>query len=171
MITDEYVQTAYNQVLTEVLQILPLRDWAYEPSGLEWMEGETKYSLSTKEGKVFINKAFLGTTATTLLDYRLRHEFAHLAIDIGDYHNRVFKRVEKSFGVIEDNLSSEIAQIEKKLPYKYTILAHLANGEVQIYGGAQRKNKRYTEYPEKSPYTLLIKGVRIVRFEYQENPS
>jgi len=170
MITKEYIQAAYDRVLAEVSQIIPLQQWKHAPTGLGFTEEKTKYGWATHEGKVLINTIFIGTTATTKLDFVIRHEFSHLAIGLNNHHNRLFRRIEARFGVnIHQDLSEELAQIQSKIEFKYTVLAHLKNGEIHDFGGVHRKTKRYTHYPKNTGANLSIGGVRILRFEFKEN--
>lgn len=167
MITKEYIQEAYDRVLAEVTQILPLNQWKHQPMGLGFTDEKTKYGLATCDGLVLINTAFIGTTATTKLDFVLRHEFTHHAVGLSKHHNRVFRRIEERFGVDpQRDLTREIEQIQSRIDYKYTVLAHLENGEIRDLGGAHRKTKRYTEYPKNARYNMSIAGIRVHRFEF-----
>jgi predicted SprT family Zn-dependent metalloprotease len=169
MITKEYIQEVYDGVLAEVTQILPLNQWKHQPMGLGFTDKKTKYGLATSDGLVLINMALIGTTATTKLDFVLRHEFAHLAVGLSKRHNRIFQRLEERFGVDPyRDLTEEVEQIRSRIYYKYTVLAHLENGEILDLGGVHRKTKRYTEYPKNARYHMSIAGIRVNRFELME---
>jgi len=173
MITVKFVQSVYDDILADVVCVLPMIEWIHKPTALGYTDEKTKYGLATNEGMILINRLFIGTTATTKLDYTLRHEFAHLAIGLRESHNRAFKRLEERFGVdLNRDLSEDISKIQNKIAYKYTVLAHLENGEVRVIGGVHRKTRRYTEYPtNKSRFKLSVDGIRILSFEYRVNAA
>lgn len=172
MITEDYIKNAYHQVLKEVSEVLPVSKWQLAPAGIGFTTEKTKYGLATPEGMVLINRFFIGTTAYTKLDFTLRHELAHAAAGLHNHHNRRFRMMERAFGVDPDReLSDEIAQIQRRIDFKYTVFAHLENGRVHNLGGVHRKTKTYTEYPKDGRYTMSIEGVRVVRFEFQVNAA
>ena len=169
MITQELIQQLYQQILSEVQAIAPLHNWVIQPTSVEMLSHKSKYGQATKDGKIQISEFFLGTDAVEKLKNTLRHEFAHLCIGLSHHHNKVFRRVEKQFGVTEaGNDQQECQKILNKIPYKYTVFIHLMNGERVSLGGVHRKTKTYTEYDRnKQPYSH--KGVPILRFEFVEN--
>lgn len=172
MITEEYITNAYYRVLDEVSKVLPLAKWHMQPVGIGFTTEKTKYGMATPDGMVLINRVFIDSTAHTKLEFTLRHEFAHLAVGLHNHHNRRFQRMERVFGVDPAiDLSEEIAEIQSRIDFKYTVFAHLENGEVRNLGGVHRKTRTYTEYPKGDHYTMSIEGVRVVRFEFRDNAA
>ncbi|WP_045861603.1 SprT family zinc-dependent metalloprotease [Teredinibacter purpureus] len=166
-ITKEYISTRYETILLELADIIPIEKWSVPPKGLGYTTKKTAYGLATPDGDVLINELFLDTTATTKLDMVIRHEFSHMAIGLHHHHNKRFRRVESLFGVDHSiDIEEELKQINLKINFKYTLLAHLEDGAVIDIGGVHRKTKRYTEY--KRGY-MSIKGVAIDHFEFIEN--
>lgn len=172
MITEEYIADAYYRVLDEVSKVLTLAKWHMQPVGIGFTTEKTKYGMATPDGMVLINRVFIDSTAYTKLEFTLRHEFAHLAVGLHNHHNRRFQKMERVFGVDPAvDLSEEIAEIQSRIDFKYTVFAHLESGEVRNLGGVHRKTKKYSDYPNGSRYTMSIEGIRVLRFEYLVNTA
>ncbi|MFA0809323.1 YgjP-like metallopeptidase domain-containing protein [Microbulbifer epialgicus] len=172
MITEKHIVTTFHQVLKRVAEVVPLERWTLTPKGVDFTTEKTKYGLATPQGQVLINRAFIGTEAYTKLEFTLAHELAHLAVGLHHHHDRYFREMERAFGVdLERDLSDEISQVMRQIGFKYTLLAHLKNGDVFELGGVHRKSKAYTEYPKSGRYTKSIEGVGVIRFEYLANTT
>jgi hypothetical protein len=170
VITEQYIADAYQKILKEVSGILPLDRWCHQPMGVGLTSEKTKYGLATVEGQVLINRVFIGTSAFKKLDHVLRHEFSHLAVGLKEHHNKRFQRMAMVFGVDPTlDLTDELAQIQERIAFKYNVIAHMADGHKLDLGGVHRKTRTYTEYPRHSRDVALIKGVRVLRFEFIEN--
>lgn len=170
MITEQYITDTYQRILKEVSGILPINKWCHQPTGVGFTAEKTKYGLATPEGLVLINRVFIGTSAVNKLESTIRHEMAHLACGLEEHHNSRFRRMERVFGVDPDlDLSDELAQIQGKIDFKYTVIAHLENGIQRDLGGVHRKTRTYTEYPRHPRDVARIEGVKVLRFEFIEN--
>jgi predicted SprT family Zn-dependent metalloprotease len=170
VITEQYIADAYQKILNEVSGILPVDRWCHQPMGVGFTTEKTKYGLATVDGQVLINRVFIGTSAFMKLDHVLRHEFSHLAVGLKEHHNKRFQRMAMVFGVDPAlDLSDELAQIQERIDFKYTVIAHMADGHKLDLGGVHRKTRTYTEYPRHPRDVALIKGVRVLRFEFIEN--
>ncbi len=169
IITEQFIQSAYDRVLAEVSAIAPMSLWAHQPTGLAFATHKTKYGMASSSGAVLINRAFIGTTALNKLDHTLRHEFAHLIVGIKEHHNSNFRRLEARLNLGHElDLTQEEDEIKKAVNCKYTLIAHLINDTEVSLGGASRRTKRYTDYPAKGRLTNSINGVLVKHFEYRE---
>ena len=162
------IQSEYHQALAACDLLLPLTDWCHMPNGIELTRQKTKYGLARYDGMVFINHAFIGTTAINQLRKTLRHELAHLAAGLKHKHNHHFRKINRLFTADIKVSDQEHQILNDAIGFKWTLIAHCENGQQVTLGGAHRKSKRYTDYP--SPYCLMtIEGLKISRFEYIAN--
>jgi len=170
MITKEYIENLYAEVLRELSEKHPVELWKVEPSGLKFTDEKTKFGMARFDGVIFINTAFIGTEAKAKLNNTMRHEFAHLAAGLNNNHNKVFKRFARFFGCNPDiDLSEEIRQVIGKIDYKYMLVAHTSDGGRHEIGGAHRKSKKYANFGKalRERYSYEVNGLKVVRFVYE----
>ena len=169
-ITETLIHDCYQSVLGEVANIVPLEQWRVQPRKLGFSTHKSKYGQATPDGQVLINTIFVGTSSHTKLDQTMRHELAHLAVGLHHHHDKHFRRMERRFGVDPTlDLTQELDQLQDKITFKYTVIAHLMDGRVRELGGVHRKTKVYSQYPRDGKYTMSIDGVRVEWFEFLEN--
>lgn len=164
-LTEESIAEIYHQVLCEVSAILPVGSWAHKPAGLKWTSRKRAYGTALEDGTIEINRIFLDSHAREHIDIVFRHEFAHLAVGLSHGHGRLFRRLERRFGVVDRyGCKVDINELAQKQIFKYTLIAYLANGSC-FYTDVHRKSKRYLEYG-KNKRICRVKGVVVLRFEY-----
>ena len=163
------IKKIYQDIVAELIRLQARESWAIHPQSIRLTKHKTKYGMACHDGTVFVNQAFLSTSARQLLDATIRHELAHLCVGLDQGHNRVFKRKAKQFkSVFGNHLSSDIKEINQRIGYKYLILAHLENGETIEFKKAHRKSAKYLDYRPKFFRYLSIKGIKVIEFEYLE---
>jgi len=167
MICEDYIWGRYHQILIELKAKHPLDKWKHQPKTLGFTEHKTKLGMATNTGVVLVNKAFIGTDAKAKLDFTIRHEFAHLAAGLHHNHNKVFRGYESYFGAdTRIDYTSEIEQVQAKIGYKYTVFAHLENGERKEAGQVHKKTKKYSEYPRDGRLNMSFGNFRVLKFEF-----
>lgn len=150
--------------------IFPLSNWRIQPQELGYTNAKTAYGFATFEGRILVNKVFIGTQAYQQLDNTIRHELAHLAVGLEEQHNARFRRMEREFGVVKRAAEpSELEELRNALIPKYTLFARLTNGEIKNLGGAHRRHKKYTQYRKRRFQLLTVDGVIVDDFFYQMN--
>lgn len=171
MIDREFVLNLYETILNDVVRIRSLDQWSIEPVGVEFSAHKSKYGQATSVGKILVNERFLGTEAVEKLKNTIRHELAHCSVGFHNHHNETFKRAERLFGVTDEGeAEDEKNKIINNISYKYTVHAHLVNGNIVCCGGVHRKTKIYTEYDKmKKPMRDRASKVLIERFEFVVN--
>ena len=164
-ITLETIEATYSITVEEVIAQFDLSKWGHIPTGVELDTHKSNYGQATKDGKVLINPAFIGTTAINKLKETMVHELTHLLVGLNRHHNKVFKRVENALrkGLVVSE--EERNQVKLNNGYKLRLIAY---GQSHTYdcGGVFRRTKKYTEYSSNQHSSMAIKGDRIERFEY-----
>jgi len=169
MISKETIQSSYIDVLEEVNNIIPIDKWHVQPCGIDITTHKSKFGYARNDGMIFISKYFIGTNSSAKLSDTLKHEFAHLAVGLAQHHNFRFKRVASLFGVGAECLKHEINDIVKNINYKYTIYAHMVNGQVKEIGGASRKTKKYAQYRLTNKSSMSINSIKVTHFVFKQN--
>lgn len=78
--------------------------------------------------------------------------------------------MEMAFGADRTlDLSGDCEQIMNNIGYKYSVIAHLEDGNKYELGGVHKKTKKYTEYPRNGVLNMKVNGVRIYRFEFMDS--
>ncbi len=168
-ITQKDVERLFNDIKVDLFNQFPLNDWAIKPRYFHWTKHKTKYGMANHRGDVYINDAFVSTTAWQLLEATLRHEFAHLYIGLAAGHNARFRKTASLFKSSFKRVPvEEVKQLRDQIRYQYNLFAILANGESVLIKKAHRKHAKYTKYKPRLFYNLSIKGCKIIRFDYIE---
>ena len=169
MITLNTINDVYNEELTKARRLFP-SNWAHVPlEKVETMEHKRYLGLASHTGQVSVNELFLNTSATSLLINTIKHEICHLIVGTHQNHNAKFKRIASILGVKNNNEFEELEQIITQINYKYTVFAHMENGDVIDLGGVHKKTRLYTEYNPEGKRKMKIKGQLIIRFEFVNN--
>ncbi len=162
-----YIQQQYQTIFAELIQTEPLTQWQVKPSALRPTRHKTKYGMADVKGVVYINQAFVGTSAINLLDVTIRHELAHLCVGLHQGHNYIFKAKAKQFKAhFGQHLQSETTQVHDSIGYKYILYANLENGDEILFRRVHRKHKKYTHYKAGKFRYLTIKGIKVLSFRY-----
>lgn len=168
-ISAQCIEDEYQLAIHACAHHFPVEKWSVKPVQLKLTNCKTKYGIASIDGTVYINSAFIGTSAINKLRNTLRHELAHLAVGISHQHDAVFRKCERLFGADVKVSPEEIAEFEKNIPHKWLLLAHLVNGKSTVLGGAHRKHKKYAKYRPNIFRALTIDGIKVDRFEYLSN--
>lgn len=164
-LTESCITEIYRRVLKEVSSILPIASWAHKPVGMKWTTRKRAFGIAIEDGTIAINRIFIGSTAREFLEITIRHECAHLAAGISQGHGRVFRRLERRFGVLDRyGCKDDLRELALKQVFKYTLIMYLENGSCR-YTDVHRKSKRFLEYG-KNRKVFSVNGVRVFRFEY-----
>ncbi len=169
-----YIECRYEQLLSELSTTVPLDQWQLTPQGVKATTHKTKYGMADIEGWVYINQAFVGTTATRLLDATIRHELAHLCVGLQCGHNYKFKAKAKQFKAdFGRNLKTESAQVHAAIGYKYKLYATIEQNqdnpcEEILFRRVHRKHHKYVNYKPGRFRYLSIKGRKVLSFRYAE---
>ncbi len=164
-----YIQQQYQCILDELTVLEPLGNWQLKPQQLQPTRHKTKYGMADNKGVVYINQAFVGTTAVNLLDATIRHELAHLCVGLQQGHNAIFKTKAKHFKAhFGKRIQAESVQLHDAIGYKYSLYASLANGEEILFRRVHRKHAKYTQYKAGRYRYLSIKGNKVLSFRYSD---
>ena len=168
MIIDwNYIQQQYQSILEELVVIDPIDDWQIKPQEIRATQHKTKYGMADIAGVVYINEAFVGTSAKNLLRVTIRHEFAHLCVGLQEGHNLIFKAKANQFKAhFGQHLKSESRQVHEAIGYKYLLYAMLVNGDEILFRKVHRKHSKYLNYKASRFRYLTIKGVKVINFRY-----
>ena len=163
-----YIQQQYLFILDELLVVEPKKNWQVQPQSLQVTKHKTKYGMADRDGVIYINQAFIGTTATNLLDATIRHELAHLCVGLQQGHGAVFKAKAQQFNAhFGKHLKLESAQVHDSIGYKYLLYATFENGEEILFRRVHRKHAKYSRYKAGRFRYLTIKGMKVVSFRYE----
>lgn len=169
-----YVQQQYQATLHELNRVEPVKNWRIQPHALQATNHKTKYGMADRDGVVYINQAFIGTTAVHLLNATIRHELAHLCVGLQQGHNAVFKAKALQFKAqFGKHLKAESSQVHDSIGYKYLLYATLDKTEVSgpeeiLFKRVHRKHKKYINYKPGRFRYLSIKGRKVLLFRYAE---
>lgn len=165
----DYIQQQYQFIVNELQGSEPPERWQVQPHALQATNHKTKYGMADIHGVVFINQAFVGTTANNLLNVTIRHELAHLCVGLQQGHNSIFKAKAKQFKAhFGKHLKQEYRQVLEAIGYKYRLYASLDNGEELLIRRVHRKHAKYNRYKAGRFRYLTIKGIKVTGFRYQE---
>lgn len=168
MITAVNIQKRYQDILSELYQLIPPDKWQVRPQQLQLTSHKTKYGMADINGVVFINQAFIGSTANELLDATIRHELAHLCVGIQHGHNARFKACAQHFKAhFGSHLQTEINTINDAIGYKYKLYAILESQQEILFKRVHRKHAKYLNYKPGWFSYLSIKGQKVLRFRYE----
>ncbi|MGJ8664591.1 MAG: hypothetical protein ACSHWU_13120, partial [Marinicella sp.] len=167
MIDWPYIERTYDQILQEVSALHAFNDWSVKPQKLAVTKHKTKYGMADIDGVVYINQAFIGTTAVRLLTATIRHELAHLCVGLQCGHNYKFKAKAKQFkAVFGRDLKTESAQVHAAIGYKYKLYATIEQNqdnpsEEILFRRVHRKHHKYVNYKPGRFRYLSIKGRKV----------
>ena len=163
-----YIQQQYQAILAELQAVEPIKNWRVQPQALHATKHKTKYGMADRDGVVYINQAFVGTSANKLLNATIRHELAHLCVGLQQGHNSTFKakalQFKANFG---KHLKLESSQIHDSIGYKYQLYATLADGDEIPFRRVHRKHAKYSSYRAGRFRYLTIKGMKVMSFRYE----
>lgn len=169
-ITHNNTEQLFERIKKDLLLIFPVKDWQIKPRELQWTKHKTKYGMAGHHGVVYINEAFVETTAWQLLEATLRHELAHLYIGLAAGHNAYFHDTATLFKSCFKTIpNEEIKQFHYQIGYRYKLYAIFENGDVVLIKKTHRKHAKYTQYKPRLFYSLSIKGQKIIRFNYKKS--
>lgn len=166
-ITQLYIKQSYAEILQHLCAVTALENWSIKPQKIMLTQHKTKYGMADLDGVVYVNQAFINSTAHRLLDATIRHELAHLCVGLKHGHNTVFKAKAKQFkATFGKHLKQESQQINQAIGFQYHLYAVLVNGEHVLIRKAHRKHKKYTAYKAGRFRYLTIKGQKVHAFKY-----
>lgn len=167
-LSEEQIKLRFDTIKADLLKQYPIQKWRIKPRSLLWTKHKTKYGMADRFGDVYINRAFITTSAWCLLDATIRHELAHLYIGLEAGHNNSFNKIAAAF---KSNFRrvpcSEINEFRDQISFKYELYAVCANGSSVFIKNAHRKHIKYTRYKPKLFHYMHIKGKKITWFEYR----
>ena len=165
----KYIEERYKALLEQTLIKVPV--WHTKAIGVELASRKAVYAEVTPGGVVKVNPAFIGTTAFKKLDQTLLHEFAHLIAGLDQHHNKQFRAVCHFIGVAhDDECEQQALLVSDAVNYKYTVYAHLSNGERRLLGQIHRKTKLYSEYkPTMKRKHRTKDGHTVLNYEIVDN--
>ncbi len=164
------ISHTYADILSELMQLTPVAQWRIKPQKLQLTTHKTKYGMADIQGVVYINQAFIGSTAYQLLAATIRHELAHLCIGLEHGHDRFFKIKAKEFKAdFGRHLQAEIDQVHAAIGYKYLLYATMEDQQELLFRRVHRKHAKYLNYKPSRFRYLTIKGNKVMAFRYQEN--
>lgn len=164
------IQLKYNEILVELNSQEAIVGWKVPPQDLKVTKHKTKYGMADINGVVYINQAFINSSAVKLLEATIRHELAHLCVGLQHGHNHIFKAKAKSFkSHFGRHLKSETDEIHQNIGFKYLLYATLENGDEVYLRRAHRKNRKYTNYKPTMFKFLTINGRKVAEFKYKSN--
>jgi predicted SprT family Zn-dependent metalloprotease len=167
-ITEAFIQHRFRELKHHACTVFTPTVWAVQPVGDVLLAArKTAFGLATKDGQVFINQAFVGTSAFRKLDQTILHELAHLIAGLHRHHGQKWKNVAAALGMSFAHFEDDECQIIANISYKYTVYAHLENGEVRILGQVHKKTKKYTAYPDGTTHRTKD-GLKVLRYTFEE---
>ncbi len=163
-----FIEEKYQEILKELVDYQPVDSWQIKPLRLQATQHKTKYGMADINGVVYINSAFVNSSAETLLDATIRHELAHLCVGLEVGHGPVFKQKAKEFNsFFGRHLKSESAEINRNIGFKYNLYATLSDGQEVLLRKVHRKHRKYTQYKPSMIKYLTLKGQKIKQFTYK----
>jgi len=157
----------FESIKRELFLQFPLTEWTIKPGDFLWTKHKTKYGMARFNGDIFINRAFISSTAWQLLDATIRHELAHLYIGLAAGHNADFQATAQLFkSCFKSVPRAEIKQFQEQISYRYKLYAICENGDSILLKKTHRKHAKYTQYKARFFYKLSINGQKIKRFNY-----
>ncbi len=170
MIDWPHIESRYNHIFEELLDLEPLNQWHITPKTLKPTNHKTKYGMADINGVVYINEAFVGTQANDLLEATIRHELAHLCVGIHHGHDHIFKACAKLFkAAFGKHLSADTKALNQSIGYKYKLFATLQNDQVILFRKVHRRHSKYTKYKPKLFSYLTISGQKVLSFHYESD--
>jgi predicted SprT family Zn-dependent metalloprotease len=167
MIDSDHINHTYRHCLAEAYSLVPQNQWVVQPDSWLLTSHKTKYGMADVRGRVHINRAFVGSVATDLLEATVRHELAHLCVGLEQGHNRQFRAIERLFQANFKQVPDEqIQQLHKRIGHSWELYACLADQTKVLLKKVHRKHRKYTEYRPGMFRYLMYKGQKIDGFEY-----
>ncbi|TDR22434.1 hypothetical protein [Marinicella litoralis] len=170
-----YIERAFAEITANVDLLCPLDQWSIQPLKLSATQHKTKYGMADVNGVIYINQAFVGTSAVALLDATIRHELAHLCVGLQHGHDSCFKAIAKKFGAnFGRHLKQETAQVHVVIGHKYLLFATIENKALNttteiLFRRVHRKHAKYLDYKPGRFRYLTIKGQKVLNFRYVES--
>ncbi|MFS1430890.1 hypothetical protein LMH73_028210 [Vibrio splendidus] len=176
IITEQYIQEQFIIIREACLKLVNEKHWKVIPEsvGLNYTRLSEFGKAFPLEKRIELNGRFVGSSAFEKLKDVIAHELAHLCIGCDQHHNAKFKRYYGAF-IYNINVDTKKAEIDGEkivelTPYKWTVIAHLVNGETHNIGGVHRKTKVYSDYHNSdSTHKIKETGIKIARYEFIEN--
>ena len=163
-----YIEKKYNEILVELNALQPISHWKIRPQKLKATKHKTKYGMADNNGVVFINQAFVNSSAVELLAATIRHELAHLCVGLQHGHNQVFKAKAKQFqSHFGKHLKPQTDEIHQNIGHKYLLYATFEDHQEIYLRRVHRKHRKYTHYKPSLFKFLTIKGRKVVQFIYK----
>lgn len=170
MLTKQLIEEHFIEEINNAIQIIPSSMWVHSPKPkIIYSDSKINLGLASTCGQVSINHRFIGTQAVRLLKNTIRHELAHLIVGVDQGHNKRFKKLAMLLDVKRPEAFEELKEIESKISYKYTVIAHMVDGENVLIGGVHRKTAKYTRYNEQQAKNMYIDKRAISKFEFVLN--
>lgn len=169
-----YIEQEYARILADLTKFCAIDQWSIQPQKLSATQHKTKYGMADLNGVIYINQAFVGTTAVQLLKATIRHEFAHLCVGLQHGHNRHFKARAKQFAAnFGRHLKAETDQVHAVIGYKYSLYVTLESPvdktiNEMLFRRVHRKHSKYLNYKAGRFRYLTIKGQKVLAFRYAE---
>ncbi|MGD1524127.1 SprT-like domain-containing protein [Vibrio owensii] len=178
MISQELIETEFQAAIQSCNEVISLERWRAKPTFI------TTYSHLSKYGEVYasdygirITEAFLGTDFVEALRETIRHELAHLCVNINrkkrsPSHGRDWTYVFERF---THDIDSELAEQQKvilaqeTIKYKWSLYANTKSGERIFIGPFHKRSAKYTKYPRESGESHSVDGKTILSYEFEEN--
>lgn len=176
-ITEQYAQEQFQIIKSKCLEVVPPKYWKSIPETIAINHTRmTEFGTAFEEEKrVEFHHKFIGSQASEKLREVIAHELAHFCVGNDKHHNKTFKRYFAAFVYhleIDEKLAEEQGElVVDKISFKWTVVAHLNNGEARNLGGVHRKTKALADYPRNEKESHVIKGTRlkVLRYEFIEN--
>lgn len=169
LITPQFVIDLFSELLNQAMD-LP-GSWSVTPKTVTITARKGTFGEAASDGTVMINPGFIGTTAHNKLRQTILHELAHLKVGLKQSHNKYWQHTARMLGMSFDSFEDEEQMVMAKIAYKYTVIAHLVNGQSQNLGQVHRKTARWANYPNGKTRDRTKEGVEVLRYEFIENNS
>jgi len=167
-----YIEQDFVKILNDLIKSDPLDQWSIQPRKLAVTQHKTKYGMADLNGVVYINQAFVGTSAVELLAATIRHELAHLCVGLQHGHDQYFKAKAHQFKAnFGRHLNAESEQFRANMGYKYRLYARIENPDCKspeeiLFKRVHRKHSKYLNYKPRRFRYLTIKGRKVIGFRY-----
>lgn len=165
MITNQIIQSTYDECLAIAIIKFPIKSWKEQPIGVGLTTHKVKYGLATAKGEVLLNPSFIGTPAFNKLKETIFHELAHFIVGRSKNHTAPFKRALSYISNDKHVPEAEYQMVKDNNGYKYRLLGFTEKHTYNL-GGAFKRTKKYFDYDPLSKITMSIKGDKFLRFEY-----
>ena len=176
-ITNQHIVSAYNTLLSKLVDILPLEKWNKCPVSLVIEDLGGNLGLACPDGTIKITSKYVGTTATEALIETIVHEFSHFIVGLKHGHDKYFKRVLAGaiyrLEINERLVEEQKFDVSKNRNFKWSIFSTIEDGTRLFFGFSKVKNKKYTQYHLNPNLKWGERGEhknkRIISFEYVAN--